>query len=467
MQDTGALKHLPEFISKIKQEGLPPIVGNIFSHYYEKVLSGETGLVHDCDIEPIPPETVESAENLEKYRAAGKQAFHQSAMITLNGGLGTSMGLTGPKSLLEVKNGKSFLDIIVAQTRQRGTALALMNSFSTHAETLSALSKIDPAFEPLIFLQHKFPKILRDDYAPATWPQNPQLEWNPPGHGDVYTALYTSGMLQTLLDRGIIYAFIANSDNLGARLNPALLGYFATNRFPFMMEVARKTPADVKGGHLARHKSGRLLLREAAQCSKEDMQTFYDIQRFCFFNTNNVWVNLVSLKELIDREKAVFLPMILNPKSLDPRDSTSPGVYQVETAMGAAISLFDGATVVQVPRSRFFPVKKCDDLLAVRSDLFILSDTGDMILNPQRRERNKPDTIRIKLDPEYYGRIDLFDDRFNSGVPSLIDCETLTIEGDVNFEANVTISGRVVIQNRRKTPVVIEESAFIDQDRIF
>jgi len=467
MQNTVALKHLPEFISKIEIEGLSPVVGELFSHYYKKVISGETGLVHDCDIEPIPPEQVESAENLSEYHAAGKQAFQKSVMITLNGGLGTSMGLTGPKSLLRVKNGKSFLDIIVAQTRQRGTALALMNSFNTHTETLRALEKTDPAIEPLIFLQHKFPKILRDGYGPATWPQNPQLEWNPPGHGDVYTALYTSGMLQKLLDRGIIYAFIANSDNLGARLDPTLLGYFAASRFPFMMEVAKKTPADVKGGHLARHKSGRLLLREAAQCSKEDLHSFHDIQRYCFFNTNNIWVNLFILKELFDRNQAIFLPMILNPKTLDPRDASSPGVYQVESAMGAAISLFEGATVVQVPRSRFFPVKKCDDLLAVRSDLFILSDTGDMILNPQRKDRNKPETIQIKLDPKYFGRIDLFDDRFNSGVPSLIDCEALTIEGNVHFEANVTISGRVVIQNRRKSPVVIEESTFIDQDRLY
>jgi UTP--glucose-1-phosphate uridylyltransferase len=234
-----------------------------------------------------------------------------------------------------------------------------------------------------------------------------------------------------------------------------------------MMEVSKKTPADVKGGHLARHKSGRLLLREAAQCAQKDIQSFHDIQRFCFFNTNNVWVNLITLKELFNREKAIFLPMILNPKTLDPRDASSPGVYQVETAMGAAISLFDGATVVQVPRSRFFPVKKCDDLLAVRSDLFILSDTGDMILNPQRRDRNKSDTIQIKLDAKYFGQIDLFDDRFNSGVPSLIDCEALTIEGDVHFEADVTISGRVVIQNRRKSLVVIKKNAFIDQDRLF
>ncbi len=120
-------------------------------------------------------------------------------------------------------------------------------------------------------MQHKFPKILQKDYSPASWPKNPKLEWNPPGHGDVYTALLTSGMLDSLLADGIIYAFISNSDNLGARLDESLLGYFAHHQFPFMMEVAEKTPADIKGGHLARHKNGRLILREAAQCPANEL----------------------------------------------------------------------------------------------------------------------------------------------------------------------------------------------------
>ena len=363
--------HLPSFKAKLKKEGLPPVVIDTFSYYYRKLVTGETGLIYDRDISAVAPEEIESAENLAPYKAAGEKAFKKAVRVTLNGGLGTSMGLTGAKSLLTVKDDKSFLAIIVQQARSIGVKLALMNSFNTHRDTLAALKQIDPNRLPLTFLQHKFPKILQSNLSPASWPKNPELEWNPPGHGDVYTALYTSGMLHRLLDEGVVYAFISNSDNLGANMNAALLGYFAENRFPFMMEVAEKTAADVKGGHLARLANGRLILREIAQCPQEERDTCMDIARYRFFNTNNIWINLEFLKELIEREKAIYLPMILNPKNLDPRDRTSPDVFQIETAMGAAISLFDGAAAVRVPRSRFFPVKMCSHFLAVRWDCFV------------------------------------------------------------------------------------------------
>ncbi len=203
-----------------------------------------------------------------------------------------------------------------------------------------------------------------------------------------------------------------------------LLGYFSENKFPFMMEVAPRTPSDIKGGHIARHKNERLILREAAQCPKDELRAFTDINLYGFFNTNNIWVNLSYLERLIKEHKTVKLPMILNPKTLDPRDKNSPFVYQIETAMGAAISLFEGATVLKVPASRFFPVKKCNDLLAVRSDRFIYSKDNNLVLNPKIRSND----IDIDLDPQYYGKIDLLDERFIDGVPSLIHCESLTIE---------------------------------------
>ncbi|MEA3435096.1 MAG: UTP--glucose-1-phosphate uridylyltransferase, partial [Thermodesulfobacteriota bacterium] len=401
------------------------------------------------------------------WAAAGKEAFKHAVRITLNGGLGTSMGLTGPKSLIEVKDGKTFLEIILQQAQQCNVKLALMNSFSTHKDTLLALSKIDPLAFPLLFLQHKFPKILQEGLSPATWLKKPELEWNPPGHGDVYTALYTSGMLKTLLDEGIIYAFISNSDNLGAGMDASLLGYFSENKFPFMMEVAEKTPADLKGGHLARQKNGRLILREIAQCHENELSAFEDIRRYRFFNTNNIWINLKFLNDLIEKEKTIRLPMILNPKTLDPRNESSPGVLQVETAMGAAIALFEGATAVKVPRSRFFPVKKCNDLLAVRSDCFVFSKEKNLMINPARVLKNKSDTIKINLDPKYYGKIDLLEERFKYDVPSLVDCESLTIEGDVFFQKDVTIKGEVEIKNSKKSRADIKEGLVIEGDLTF
>jgi UTP--glucose-1-phosphate uridylyltransferase len=460
------LRHLPSFILKLEKERLPPTIIDTFCHYYRKVVRGETGLVYNKNIKPVSFNDIERTENIKNFTSAGERAFEQAVRITLNGGLGTSMGLNGPKSLLEVKNGQSFLEIILRQTEEQKITLVLMNSFSTHESTLAALKKINPPRFPLIFQQHKFPKILQDGFGPASWPNNPELEWNPPGHGDVYTALYTSGLLQNLLRKGIKFAFISNSDNLGATMDPALLGYFSENAFPFMMEVAEKTPADSKGGHLAKLPGGGLILREAAQCPPDELIAFRDINLYRFFNTNNIWINLEFLEDLLQKNKTIPLTMILNPKPLDPRNQNSPGVYQIETAMGAAISVFKRATAIKVPRSRFFPVKKCNDLLAVRSDYFVLSDNENLKVNPARR-KNRSNAIKINLDLKYYGKIDLFDARFRSGVPALVDCDALTIEGNVFFEKNVTIKNSVRIKNKSKSKAVIKAGSVIERDIVF
>jgi len=456
-------KYLPSFILKMERANLHPVVIDTFAHYYKKIISGATGLISDKDIQPITPDEIEDADRIQKYTEAGRQASPNAVMIKLNGGLGTSMGLTRAKSLLKVKNDKTFLEIILKQAEKRHVKLALMNSFSTHEDTLDALSKIKPSDPPLLFLQNKFPKILQKNFAPADWPKSPDLEWNPPGHGDIYSAIYTSGILDTLLEKEIVYAFISNSDNLGATLDESLLGYFVEKGFPFMMEVAPRTPSDVKGGHIARHKDGRLILRESAQCPENEMSAFRDIKRYGFFNTNNIWINLKVLHTLIQKIGAVKLPIIRNPKTLDPRDENSPKVFQIETAMGAAISLFEGAAVIKVPASRFLPVKKCNDLLSIRSDRFIFSTENNLIANPNTGTK----TIQVDLDPKYYGKIDLFDERFSKGEPSLANCESLTVKGDVRFENNVAIRGKIVITNKGKTQAVIKEGTVVEKDIVF
>jgi UTP--glucose-1-phosphate uridylyltransferase len=434
---------LAAFEEKMKREGLAPIVIDTFAHYYKKVVTGETGMISDAEIQPVDPASVPRLEDLSKFSESGRKVLDQTVRIILNGGLGTSMGLTGPKSLLEVREGRTFLHILVEQASRFDVTLALMNSFSTHEETRAALEAMGPERMPLSFLQHKFPKILQSDLSPAQWPEDPELEWNPPGHGDLYTALETSGMLDKLLDRGVRYAFISNSDNLGARLDLSLLGHFAEGGYPFMMEVAERTPADVKGGHLARYSDGRLVLRESAQCPEDELDAFRDIERYHFFNTNNLWVNLGYLKQLIQESGKVRLPMIVNPKTLDPRDESSPPVYQVETAMGAAVSLFEGAAAVCVPRARFFPVKKCSDLLPVRSDYFIYSKETGFALNPDRAT----DWLDISLDDRYFKKVDQFDARFPEGVPSLVAAESLTVKGDVKFGRDVRVKGDAKVVN--------------------
>jgi len=454
---------LPAFIEKMEKAGLAPAVIETFSHYYRQVVAGETGLMLESDIVPMPPEEVRAADTLEKYREAGQKALNRSAIIVLNGGLGTSMGLSRAKALLKVKDGLSFLEIKLRQAEKTGARLVFMNSFNTHRDTLRALADKPSPTEPLCFVQNKFPKIDRGDFSPACWPQNPELEWNPPGHGDIYIALYASGLLEKLMEHGIEYAFISNSDNLGATLDASLLGYFSSQGFPFMMEVARRTPADCKGGHIARHKNGSIILREIAQCQENALKAFQDIRRYRYFNTNNIWVNLPRLFSLIRKQGALHLPIIMNPKTVDPRDESSPQVYQIETAMGSAISLFQDAAVTRISDERFYPVKKCNDLLAIQSDCYQMAPDFSVVKNPARDLGR----IQITLDPDFFGKIDMYNARFKHGVPSLVECESLEIKGDVFFKDRVVIKGRVAIRNATDAPVVIKQGSVIEEDVCF
>ena len=447
------------FAERMQREGLPHIVINTFEYYYTQLLKGKTGLIPEADIRPV-----KSLPDVETFSTEmikiGEATLSKTILLKLNGGLGTSMGLDKAKSLLTVKNNFTFLDIIAHQARQANVPLVLMNSFATRNDSLAALKKYPDLFPdiPRDFMQHKIPKVSQTDLSPATWPQDPELEWCPPGHGDIYTALVTSGMLDTLLEAGYEYAFVSNSDNLGAVIDRAILGYFVKNNLPFMMEAADRTEADKKGGHLAQFRNGQLILRESAQCPRDDMHDFQNINRHKYFNTNNLWLNLSALNSVLQAKNNILgLPMIRNGKTVDPRDSTSPPVYQLETAMGSAIAIFEGAGAVKVPRTRFAPVKTTNDLLAIRSDAYILTEDFHIIQNPQRRLRQ----IVISLDPHYYKLIDEMEVRFPHGAPSLIECGKLHVDGDVKFGQNVTLKGNISFTNESDQQGKIENIAIL------
>ena len=447
------------FAQKMAKEKLPDIAIKTFAYYYRQLLAGQTGLIAESDIRPV--DSLPDAETFgPELAAAGEAALPKTALIKLNGGLGTSMGLEQAKSLLIVKNGLSFLDIIAQQAIRAGVPLVLMDSFATQADSLAALAKY-PALRrniPLDFLQHKIPKINQATLKPVEWPRNPAREWCPPGHGDIYTALLTSGMLDALLDAGYRYAFVSNADNLGAVISPAILGYFAQNNLPFMMEAANRSEADKKGGHLAQLPNGQLILRESAQCPPQDADYFQDISRHKFFNTNNLWLNLPALKsKLAEKDNILKLAMIRNAKTVDPRDPASTPVYQLETAMGAAIAVFPRAQAIRVPRARFAPVKTTNDLLGVRSDAYILTDDFRVTPNPAR----KLGAPVINLDPRCYKLINQLEARFPAGAPSLLNCESLVVKGDIKFGANITLKGKVELVNPNDKQIALKDGAVI------
>ncbi len=452
------------FVEKMKAAGLPRRAIDSFVYHLRNLLDGNAGLLRESDILPIP--SLPDSETFEHSRPLGEKTLSKVVIIKLNGGLGTGMGLTGPKSLIPLRDGLCFLDLIARQILKLREEyryplpLILMNSFRTRSRSLEILEKY-PEIKlrglSIDFLQNRVPRIRREDFKAVENPEDPEMEWCPPGHGDLYTALSTSGVLNELMSRGIEYAFISNSDNLGAVLDPGILGYMVEHDIDFLMEAADRTASDRKGGHLCIRRGEGLSLRESAQSAPEERDSFQDIGRYRYFNTNNLWVHLPSLAALMDHHGGFLpLPTIVNRKTLDPRDPLSTPVIQLETAMGAAISLFPNAAAVRVSRSRFSPVKNTSDLLAVRSDAFELTPGRRIILSP---ERSRPP--QITLDQDVYRMLTDFEAHFASGVPSLRKCESLTVSGDVYFGADIQIWGDVRIV-AEEAPARIEDGSILE-----
>ena len=434
-------------VEKMKQAGLSSVAIKTFLHAVGKLRSREKMEVGEGEIAPAGE--LPMWNELVTSTPAAPELLRELVLIKLNGGLGTSMGLQHAKSLLEIKPGITFLDMIVRQVRAlREQAdwpvqLLLMNSFSTSADTMAYLQKYAEFADPAqveMQQKNKVPKLEQSTLQPVSWPARPELEWCPPGHGDIYPSLVGSGWLDSLLERGIKYAFVSNADNLGAQVDVRFLRYFAESGAPFIMEVTLRTDADKKGGHLAvRRSDGQLLLREVAQCPVEDVPYFQDINRHRYFNTNNFWIRLDALRDFMrEHDSVVPLPVICNAKHVDPRDASTPAVYQLETAMGAAIQCFPGARAVCVPRSRFFPVKTCSDLLLLRSDAVEIDSAGGMHLAP---ECGGVAPI-VKLDAGEYKKVDSLREL---GVPSLKHVHRLVVHGKHKFAPGEALVGDVEV----------------------
>ena len=412
---------------------------DVFESQVEQVRAGGSGMIHEADITPYESPDLPGGDPTE----AERRALDATAVIRLNGGLGTSMGMDRAKSLLPVRGDLSFLDIMVRQIlhlRQATGArlpLTFLHSFRTSADSLAALGstpQIESADVPIELYQNKVPKLLADSLAPISWAADPEMEWCPPGHGDIYAVMHDAGFLDLLTSHGYRQVMIANSDNLGAVPDAIMAGWFAETGAPFALEAVRRTKSDRKGGHFAhRAADGRLILRETAQTPPDEAG---DIGRHPYSSTNNLWFDIERMqRELRARDGNLALPVIVNRKTVDPTDADSPAVVQLETAMGAAIEIFDDATTVTVTRERFIPVKTTNDLLLVRSDCYELADDFRMV----RQTASMP---FVDLSAPYKTVAD-FDARFPAGPPSMVRATSLVVRGDWTFGDGVTVVGDV------------------------
>ncbi|CAJ0951268.1 unnamed protein product [Ranitomeya imitator] len=379
----------------------------------------------------------------EKIKSKGlpdniSSVLNKLVVVKLNGGLGTSMGCKGPKSLIGVRNENTFLDLTVKQiehlnkTYNTDVPLVLMNSFNTDEDTKKILQKYSHCRVKIYtFNQSRYP---RPRTCPIPWRNE---AWYPPGHGDIYASFYNSGLLNTLLDEGKEYIFVSNIDNLGATVDLYILNHLMNppngKRCEFVMEVTDKTRADVKGGTLTQYE-GKLRLVEIAQVPKPHVDEFKSVSKFKIFNTNNLWISLSAIKRL-QEANAIDMEIIVNPKTLDG----GLNVIQLETAVGAAVKSFENSLGINVPRSRFLPVKTTSDLLLVMSNLYSLN-AGSLTMSEKREFPTVPLT---KLGSSFT-KVQDYLKRFES-IPDMLELDHLTVSGDVTFGKNVVLKGTVII----------------------
>lgn len=452
--DSIKAKSEESILKKMSSEGMSSTFIQDFLKKTDQVRNGETGMVRWEEVGDLDPASDEiTLEQIEAENSPGPEILKNLVVIKLNGGLGTSMGLSGPKSLIPLKEGMSFLEIFAKQSEviqkkyNVSVPLILMDSFNTQKESQAELKRIGFVQKfPTSFLQHKVPRLLKEDLTPITC-KNPDEEWCPPGHGDIWISLLETGLLDTLIESGYKITFVSNGDNLGATVHPGILSYMLKEKLEFCMEMTPKTLADKKGGAIYRRivngKPENYQLLETAQVPQDHMHEFEGLGKFRTFSTNNLWIDLVALRERI-LQGNFELSLIVNPKTIDGKE-----VLQLETAMGSAIRNFNKVKGIIIPRDRFAPVKKCEDYLVRRSDAYRLLENFSITMSEERKKSGLGEVL-ITLDEKYYKKIQDFNRLFPE-IPSLVQCTSLTVQGEVLFDQKVTIVGNVVVQNTGST----------------
>lgn len=337
-----------------------------FNILYKKYINNSDRYLEWDNIEQIDERILTNYDNLKHID--NNNLKDKVCLIKLNGGLGTTMGCTGPKSLLKVKDDLTFMDITIQQSKKEGVQLVLMDSFYTHKQTAEYLEtkNIDNVIQ---FEQSCYPRILAETNLPLDINSSNKNHLYPPGHGDLLQSLHNSGTLKKLLNMGIEYAFISNVDNLGAVIDYNILADFIKSDTEFALELTNKTENDTKGGTLIKY-NGMYKMFEVAQCPPNKLNEFTSVNVFKYFNTNNVWIKLSAIEKIINSDYLQSVDIIINPKKLEDGRQC----IQLEYAIGSLVTFFDKVKCYLVPRCRFIPVKRNEDLALVRSSTYSLND---------------------------------------------------------------------------------------------
>ncbi|XP_057315409.1 UTP--glucose-1-phosphate uridylyltransferase-like isoform X1 [Hydractinia symbiolongicarpus] len=435
-----------------------------FQRLFNRFVDNQDQQVEWEKIAPPPEDRIKPYADLKTQTPTDiKNLLNKLVVLKLNGGLGTTMGCTGPKSVITVRNDLTFLDMQVQQIESLNNKygcsipLVLMNSFNTHEDTQKVLRKyIHVNVKLYCFQQSQYPRLYKESLhtVAKTINMDDHESWYPPGHGDMYQSFYNSGLLSQFIEEGKEYVFSSNIDNLGATVDLSILNFLVNQKedekCEFVMEVTDKTRADVKGGTLIRYKD-TLRLLEIAQVPKQHVQSFKSVSKFRIFNTNNLWVKLDAIKRAVENND-LHMEIINNQKQLDNGEK----IIQLETAIGAAIKSFNKSIGVNVPRSRFLPVKTCSDLFLIMSNLYTI-DNGTLMMNQSRQFSTTP---LIQLG-HFFKKVKEYLHRFVN-IPDILELDHLTVAGDVTFGRNITLKGTVIIVANHGDRIDIPSGAILE-----
>ncbi|KAK6243620.1 hypothetical protein QUC31_010029 [Theobroma cacao] len=376
-----------------------------------------------------------------------KQLLDKLVVVKFNGALGKNMGFNGPKSLIEVKNGSTSLDLTVNQIQSLNSKygcnvpLLLINSRTTHDDVLKVLEKYSSSKIDI----HSFRQGDQIQQE-LSFSEGGEDEWYSSDHGAQFLSLMSSGTLDVLLSQGKEYALVVNPDNVAAVVDPQILNHLAQNSVEYCMEVMPTTSgglmnfmaSSLQGKFKAseilnytnledftsnptKHVNGVVSFRHCLFNLTDSLFAFLfchghnkSVKKFKFIDTRNLWVDLRAIKRLVDTNalKLGYLSML---------------------------KLFEKAIGIMIPQSRFLPLNSTSDLLLFQSDLYSFTE-GVLIRNDARTTPTNPS---IDLGPEFE-KVSDFQSRFKT-IPSIIRLDSLEVTGDVWFGADITLKGRVRI----------------------
>ncbi|MCK6547211.1 UTP--glucose-1-phosphate uridylyltransferase [Myxococcota bacterium] len=317
-----------------------------------------------------------SAADVAPYRRAGEEALKKGevAVVVLNGGMATRFGGV-VKGVVEVFDGETFISLKaqdVARAHQTFGAripLVLMNSFATHASTLEHVEskkRFGLAADDLLWFQQSVSLrmnpdgslFIGDDGLPS---------YHAPGHGDFFSCIRRSGVLGKLRDRGVKTLLFSNVDNLGATIDPVILGYHLLIGADMSAEITEKrrtASGDWDKGGAPAYVDGRLQIVEGFRFPPSFQQ-----ESLPDFSTNNFLFRLAAIDREVELERHVVKKKVDGRPALQLESITceASGVTDARGQPSFALGLF------RVPREgatgRFFPVKEPQDLEALRDTI--------------------------------------------------------------------------------------------------